>query len=262
MTIFFKINNKNQIDVKSYPQESIKNDIFMLDIPLNFNEKSDLSTDLSTGNKIKALGVQKLHSLGVQKLHPNLKKVFLIKKSACARVYMYARESLKGFKLFSRKKEGDFMDYQNLKRLNDIINCFLLECATLTKEDDDLIEKTAQMDGYEVYMICKERKIDIMNTPTFTPVESLYNTNMQNQSEYLINLVHVNKNGAHEKFTLKILAINFHEAINKIDEIMNEMGLKNFNSLEINKIEVGINEMDLKNFNSLKINKDERINHD
>ncbi len=102
----------------------------------------------------------------------------------------------------------------------------------------------------------------MMKTPTFTPVESLYNTSMQNQSEYLINLSHVNKNGAHEKFTLKILAISFHEAINKIDEIMNEMGLKNFNSLEINKIEVGINEMDLKNFKSLAINKDERIEHD
>lgn len=164
MMIFFKINNKNQIDVKSYPQESIKNDIFMLDIPLNFNEKSDLSTDLSTGAKIKALGVQKLHSLGVQKLHPNLKKVFLIKKSACARVYMYARESLKGFKLFSRKKEGDFMDCENLKRLIDIISDFLLECSTLTKEDDDMVEKTAQMDGYEVYMVCKRKGENLWTT--------------------------------------------------------------------------------------------------
>ena len=153
-----KKTNKNQALLKSYPQENEKNDIFMLDIPLFFNEKSDLSTDLSTSSKKRLKGCNILHSLGVQFLHPNYKKVFLSKKSACVRVYICAREWLKGFKLFSRKKEVDFMDYQNLKRLNDIINCFLLECATLTKDDDDLVEKTAQMDGYEVYMICKRKE--------------------------------------------------------------------------------------------------------
>lgn len=149
---------KNQRDVKSYPQDIVKNDIFMLDIPLNFNEKSDLSTDLSTGIKKYGVGVQFLHPPLVQKLHPNNIKFFnnntRAKKGGIFQKVIHRLKIL----LFSRKKEVDFMDYQNLKRLNDIINCFLLECATLTKEDDDLIEKTAQMDGYEVYMICKRKE--------------------------------------------------------------------------------------------------------
>lgn len=149
---------KNQALLKSYPQDIEKTDIFFTDNPLFFINKSDLSTELSTGFKNRGVGVQFLHPPLVQKLHPNNLKFFNNNTRAKKRgSFLKVIHRLK-ILLFSRKKEGDFMDYQNLKRLNDIINCFLLECATLTKEDDDLIEKTAQMDGYEVYMICKRKE--------------------------------------------------------------------------------------------------------
>ena len=143
---------------KSYPQENQNNDIFMMDNHLFYNGFYELSTDLCTGIKKDGLGVQFLHPPLVQKLHPNNIKFFNKKARVCQRAKLAKERALKNRSRFSRKKEVDFMDYQNLKRLNDIINCFLLECATLTKEDDDLIEKTAQMDGYEVYMICKRKE--------------------------------------------------------------------------------------------------------
>ncbi len=117
-----------------------------------------ISTDLCTGIKKYGVGGQFLHPPLVQKLHPNNIKFFNNNTHAKkGGIFQKVIHSLK-ILLFSRKKGGEFMDYQNLKRLNDIINSFLLECATLTKDDDDEIEKTARMDGYEVYMICKRKE--------------------------------------------------------------------------------------------------------
>ena len=78
--------------------------------------------------------------------------------------------------------------------------------------------------------------------PTFKPLESLYNTSIQNQSEYLITLTHLNRTGKQENFLLKILAISFNEAINKVDKIIDEMDLKNFIFLSINKEDEGKND--------------------
>lgn len=73
--------------------------------------------------------------------------------------------------------------------------------------------------------------------PFYKPIESLCNTSIQNQSEYLITLTYVNKNEINENFVFKVLAINFNEAINKVEKIIDETDLKNFKFLSINKDE-------------------------
>ena len=148
---------KNQIVAESYPQDIEKNDIFFTDNPLFFINKSDLSTDLSTGTKKEGGIVQKLHSPLVQKLHPNNIKFFNNNTRTKKRgSFLKVIHSLK-FLLFSKKKGGDFMTVDELQQINDLLTAFLEECGTLTREKGDCIEKNKFINGYEIFMICKRR---------------------------------------------------------------------------------------------------------
>lgn len=59
--------------------------------------------------------------------------------------------------MFSRKKGGDFMNVDELQQINDLLNAFLSECSTLSREKGDTIEKHKFINGYEIFMICKRR---------------------------------------------------------------------------------------------------------
>ena len=65
----------------------------------------------------------------------------------------------------------------------------------------------------------------MMNTPNFMP------------SEYLITLGHISKDGMNECFTFKIVSLYFIDTLEKIERMIKEMELTNFNSLTINKVE-------------------------
>lgn len=146
---------KNQRVLKSYPQDIEKNDIFFTDNPLFFINKSDLSTDLSTGLKNKGGIVKKFHHPLVKFFHPNKLKLFLIKRK-CRGFSLKVIHRLK-ILLFSRKKGGDFMNVDELQQINDLLNAFLSECSTLSREKGDTIEKHKFINGYEIFMICKRR---------------------------------------------------------------------------------------------------------
>lgn len=148
---------KNQIVAESYPQDIEKNDIFFTDNPLFFINKSDLSTDLSTGTKKEGGIVQKLHPPLVQKLHPNNLKFFNNNTRTKKRgSFLKVIHKLK-ILLFSRKKGGDFMNVDELQQINDLLNAFLSECSTLSREKGDTIEKHKFINGYEIFLICKRR---------------------------------------------------------------------------------------------------------
>lgn len=149
---------KNQALLKSYPQENEKNDIFFTDNPLFFINKSDLSTDLSTGAKKDGGVVKKFHHPLVKFFHPNKIKLFLIKGKGTKKRGFFSKviHRLK-FLMFSRKKGGDFMNVDELQQINDLLNAFLSECSTLSREKGDTIEKHKFINGYEIFMICKRR---------------------------------------------------------------------------------------------------------
>lgn len=148
---------KNQRVAESYPQENEKIDIFFTDNPLFFINKSDLSTDLSTGVKNRGVGVQFLHPPLVQKLHPNNLKFFNNNTRAKKRGSFFKVIHRLKFLLFSRKKGGDFMTIDELQQLNDLLTTFLNECETISREKGDTIEKHKFINGYEIFMICKRR---------------------------------------------------------------------------------------------------------
>ena len=148
---------KNQRVAESYPQENEKIDIFFTDNPLFFINKSDLSTELSTGFKNRGVGVQFLHPPLVQKLHPNNLKFFNNNTRAKKRGFFSKVIHKLKFLLFSRKKGGDFMTIDELQQLNDLLTTFLNECETISREKGDTIEKHKFINGYEVFLICKRR---------------------------------------------------------------------------------------------------------
>lgn len=65
----------------------------------------------------------------------------------------------------------------------------------------------------------------MMNTPTFMP------------SEYLITLGHISKDGMNEVFNFRVVALHFIDTLEKIERMIKEMELTNFNTLTINKVE-------------------------
>lgn len=149
---------KNQRVAESYPQENEKNDIFFTDNPLFFINKSDLSTDLSTGFKNRGVGVQKLHPPLVQKLHPNNLKFFNNNTRTKKRgSFLKFIHSLKILMFSKKKKGGDFMTIDELEQINYLLTNFLVECSTLSREKGDCIEKHKFINGYEIFITCKRR---------------------------------------------------------------------------------------------------------